>query len=112
MAIETKWTFDPLDVIAESGDAGREDIINVVHWRVTMTDDSDGFFATRYGSTVLDKPDSDFIDFDDVSGDDCKGWVLPTMGDGNADVNEASVMALLADEIEAQRNPPNQKHLT
>ena len=104
--IETKWTFEPLDVAAESDDAGREDIISVVHWRVTMTDDADGFYATRYGSTVLDEPDGDFIDFDDVSVDDCKAWCLPSIGDGDADANEASVMAGLAADIEMQRNPP------
>ena len=106
MAIETKWTFEPLDVAAESDDAGREDIINVVHWRVTMTDDIDGIFATTYGSVTLDKPGDDFINFEDVSVDNCKAWVLPSIGDGDADANEASVMAGLAADIETQRNPP------
>ena len=109
MANTYNWDFPTLDV-HNSAQNGHDDVIQNVHWRMTAVSDSEtdadgnALSVTAYGSIGLTTPDSgdaSFIAFDSVTKDNCKAWVLNSLGK-----TEAEMQATLDGQITALASPP------
>lgn len=97
MANTYVWDFPNLEV-NNSQQNGHDDVISVIHWRLTATSDSDQdadgnyLTASSYGSVGIDTPDagdSSFIAFDSVTKDNCKAWVLAELNKTEAELQTA-----------------------
>jgi hypothetical protein len=72
-----------------------------VHWQATATSDDSPAFTTRnYGSigVTADPDDADFIAYDDLTENDCLGWVW-------AQVSKDDTEARLTADLQALENP-------
>ena len=97
-----EWNFDPIIVKAEPENE-MEDIISVVHWRITAISD-DNFTESLIGSMNCGEPNPEnFVAFDEVTKDMVKDWVFEAAGGGQG---EEKIHAALDEKIERLRNPP------
>ena len=97
------WTFPHLEV-APSHD-GLTNVVKVVHWRVTATDD--GYAEEAYGSVSLSDPDpSTFTAFDGLTKETVEGWVKAAInGEGEDGDGVAKLEAALQQRIDAKKAP-------
>ena len=102
------WTFEPIEVSAAEID-GLEDVIKNIHWRLTaVSDDETPLTAAAYGAVALDDPGNaeDFIEFNSVSKDQVKAWVLEKISsEKGQDIAEADLIAALDAQIAEQQAP-------
>ena len=100
------WTFEPIEVSAAEID-GLEDVIKNVHWRITaISDDATPLSATAYGVVTLGDPDDNFVEFNSVSKEMIKAWVLAKLSaDKGVDIDEAGIIAALDAQIAEQQAP-------
>ena len=69
------WTYDLKVSTAKIED--KDDVIKEIHWRLTaVSDDDPPISPSAYGSVGLGDPDASFVEFNDVTQDQCKAWVL------------------------------------
>ena len=99
MAATYEWSFD-LKVATSQVDS-KDDVIKEIHWRLTATsDDSPPITPSAYGSIALGEPDDTFVEFNSVTKDMCKAWVLASLGR-----SEDEVKAALDQQIAAIKAP-------
>lgn len=100
MANNYKWDFDPIEVLANEV-AGKTDVIQTIHWRVSaVSDDETPLASTVYSSVTLELPGDDFIEFNNVTRDQVKTWVLEQIG-----ITEDELKEKLDQQIQAQAIP-------
>jgi hypothetical protein len=109
MANTYTWDFPTLDVCNEAQN-GHADCIHTIHWRLTAVSDSETNFdgeplsVTAYGTAAVATPeegDSDYIAFDSITKDWCKGKALESLGK-----TEAEMQTMLDEQMTALANPP------
>ena len=94
-----KWSFDLKAATSPVG--GKSDVIKEIHWRLTaVSDDDPPISPSAYGSVPLGDPDDSFVEFNDVTKDMCKAWVLASL-----DRSEDEVKAALDQQIAAIKAP-------
>jgi hypothetical protein len=99
------WSFPHLEV-APSVD-GLTNVVKVVHWRITATDD--GHSAEAYGSVSLSDPDPDtFTAFDTLTKEIVQGWVEAAInGQSEGEVSVVDQMKTsLTEQIARAKAPP------
>ena len=89
----TTWTIAQLERTLDDGG------VVVAHWRATATDGD--FSASSYGTTNFtpDPSSSDWVAYDDITEDLALSWCF------DSGVDKDAIEALLAANIEAQKNP-------
>ncbi len=93
------WTYDLKVSTAKIED--KDDVIKEIHWRLTaVSDDDPPISPSAYGSVGLGDPDASFVEFNDVTQDQCKAWVLASLGR-----SEDEVKAALDQQIAAIKTP-------
>jgi len=93
------WTYDLKVSTAKIED--KDDVIKEIHWRLTaVSDDDPPISPSAYGSVGLGDPDASFVEFNDVTQDQCKAWVLASLGR-----SEDEVKAALDQQIAAIKAP-------
>ena len=99
MATTYAWSFDlkaatlPVD--------GKDDVIKEIHWRfVATTDDDPPITPNVYSSIALGEPDDSFVEFNNVTKEMCRDWVLASCGK-----TEAELKAVLDQQIAAIKAP-------
>ena len=93
------WTYDLKVSTAKIED--KDDVIKEIHWRLTaVSDDDPPISPSAYGSVGLGDPDASFVEFNDVTQDQCKAWVLASL-----DRSEDEVKAALDQQIAAIKAP-------
>lgn len=99
MATAYEWSFDLKTSTAPV--AGKDDVIKEIHWRLTaVSDDDPPISPSAYGSVGLGEPDDTFVEFNSVTKDMCKAWVLASL-----DRSETEVKAALDQQIAAIKAP-------
>jgi len=99
MATTYEWSYDLKTATAPVD--GEDDVIREVHWRLTATTDDDPPISpSAYGSVALGGVDDTYVPFDSVTKDDCKAWVLASLGR-----TEDEIKAALDERINAIRTP-------
>lgn len=94
-----EWDVKTVDVYPTKAD--HNNVIYMVHWRVTKTEGED-YAASSYGTQDLNTDDlEDFIDFESVTTAEVEAWVIAAMGEEAVTELEAN----LAQQIEEQKNP-------
>jgi hypothetical protein len=92
MAITYTWTIPNCErEIATGG-------IKIIHWRCIGVDGDHS--SSNYGTVGLtfDSTDADFVAYEDVTQETAQGWVWEH-------ISQSDVEALIASEIEKQKNP-------
>lgn len=93
------WTYDLKVSTAKIED--KDDVIKEIHWRLTaVSDDDPPISPSAYGSVGLGDPDANFVEFNDVTQDQCKAWVLASL-----DKTENEIKAALDQQIAAIKAP-------
>lgn len=95
MTISYTWVFPAFDTAPVEGEV--EDVIKVVHWRLTATEDD--YNAEVYGTVSLDAPGEDFTPFEEITKEMVEDWVSDVL-----DVD--SIKAGLATQIAGMIEPP------
>ena len=96
MAITYTWEFSVFDK-APSSD-GLLDVVKTIHWRLNA--EEDGYRATVYGTAILPDPNPDnYVAYEDIT----KQWAIDAT---SSVIDVASYEAILAANIERQKNPP------
>ena len=94
-----EWAFDLKT--ATSPVDGKDDVIREIHWRLNaVSDDDPPITPSAYGSVALGDPDDSFVEFNDVTKDRCKVWVLASL-----DRSEDEIKAALDQQIAAIKAP-------
>lgn len=105
MANTYTWNFTQLDA-AQSED-GLTDVVKTVHYQFVgvsdqTNDDGDNYRAVAYGTASLGDADSaSFTDFNSITQDQVKGWVLAAL-----EKTEADMQAMVDEQITKDINPP------
>ena len=100
--ITYNWNCKTVDAYVE--EAGNDDVVYNVHWRVTGTTTEEGkeYSATNIGTQVLNIDDiTNFIPFDQLTNDEVVAWTQATMGAEQVTAIEANI----ADAINLEINP-------
>ena len=104
------WTVAQIET-ATNPVEGMQDVVRVVHYRVTALA-SDGLEAGAYGSVTLGDPAGPgaFVAFPDLTEATVIGWVHEALAGESEAAQDArgKVEAALVARIEALRNPPVQ----
>lgn len=103
------WTFNPLETIPSQD--GLTDIITTVHWQFTGTNTADTSITARMiGTETLGNPNTEtFIDFNNITHENVKTWVLNKMVEGSEmtiEEKEQSMKDNIDSEIDKVINPP------
>lgn len=94
-----EWAFDLKAATSPVG--GKDDVIREIHWRLTATSDDDPPISpSEYGSVGLGDPDDSFVEFNLVTQDQCRAWVLASL-----DRSEDDIKAALDQKIAAIKTP-------
>lgn len=104
MAIE--WDFPQIDTAPTEGDLSN--VAKVVHWRATMThatetnEEGAPLSVSAYGTAAVGDADpAAFTDFDSLTKDQVKGWVLSSL-----DKTEDELSAMLTTKLDEMISPP------
>jgi hypothetical protein len=98
MAITYTWTVEQMNC-AVSED-GHSDVVNVVHWILTGSDENNNA-GSVYGSVgVTYNPDDSFIDYNNLTEADVLAWVWDSSENFKTDQE-----AIVAAQIENEANP-------
>lgn len=93
------WTYDLK--VSTAKIENKDDVIKEIHWRLTaFSDDDPPITPSAYGSVGLGDPDDSFVEFNDVTQDQCKAWVLASL-----DKTENEIKAALDQQIAAIKAP-------
>tara|TARA_R100000808_G_scaffold19036_1_gene41499 strand:- start:2994 stop:3323 length:330 start_codon:yes stop_codon:yes gene_type:complete len=93
------WQFQC--IVATAKIDGRDDVIKELHWRLTaVSDDDPPISPSAYGLFALSDPSDDFVEFNSVTEDMCKSWVL-----AHLDQTEDEIKAALEQQIMAVKAP-------
>lgn len=94
MATTYNWTFPHLEVAPHSN--GLTNVVKVVHWRVTATDD--GYAEEAYGSVSLSDPDPTVFEaYEGLTKEKVEGWVKDAL---NAQGEEGDAVAKLEQALQ------------
>ena len=106
MANSYEWDCKTCDIYSEYED--EEDVVYVVHWRLTATSSEthevDGedvpYTASVYGTEPLTLGDlSDFVPFADLTNAITTGWVEDTMGEDRVQVLKDNLDNNISEQI-------------
>ena len=100
--ITYNWNCKTVDAYVE--EAGNDDVVYNVHWRVTGTTAEEGkeYSATSIGTQILNIDDiTNFIPFDQLTNDEVVAWTQATMGAEQV----AAIETNIADAINLEINP-------
>ena len=100
--ITYNWNCKTVDAYVE--EAGNDDVVYNVHWRVTGTKEDGGeqYSSTNIGTQTLDTSEiTDFIPFDQVTNEQVVAWTQAAMGAEQVAAIETSI----ADAINLEINP-------
>jgi len=79
MAITYNWNFSPLEIVYNED--AMADVIDIVHWQYSATDDVTGTSVQSIGTIKLPTPAPEtFIPFADVTKAEVTTWVETAMG--------------------------------
>ena len=93
LSFELKAATSPID--------GKDDVIKEIHWRLTASSDDDPPISPNvYSSIALGEPDDSFVEFNNVTKEMCRDWVLASCGK-----TEAELKAVLDQQIAAIKTP-------
>tara|TARA_Y100000817_G_scaffold65790_1_gene49722 strand:- start:8080 stop:8409 length:330 start_codon:yes stop_codon:yes gene_type:complete len=99
MATTYAWSFELK--AATSPVDGKDDVIKEVHWRfIATTDDDPPLAPNAYGSVALGNPDHTFVEFNSVTKEMCREWVL-----AYENKTENELRAALDQHIAAVKSP-------
>lgn len=99
MSVTNTWSVVQMECYPEY--EGQPDVVFTVHWILTATEGA--YAGSAYGSCgVTTDPDAPFTPYADLTQAQVVGWVQDALG---ADA-VASLEANVAQQIEAQINPP------
>jgi hypothetical protein len=96
------WNCKTVDAYIEQ--AGNDDVVYNVHWRVTGTTEQEGeqYSSTNIGTQQLNTADvTDFIPFDEVTNEQVVAWTQSAMGEEQVTSIEESI----ASSIDLEINP-------
>ena len=94
-----EWAFDLKAATLPVG--GKDDVIREIHWRLTATSDDDPPISPNvYGSVALGDPDHTFVEFNSVTKEMCRAWVL-----AYENKTENELRAALDQHIAAVKSP-------
>ena len=98
--MEITWNVVSMDCYPDV--EGKVDVVFNVHWAVNGSD-GDIIASGAYGSVGLTlDPEAPFTPYQDLTKDQVLGWVKDALGEEAVAANEA----LVAQQIESQKNPP------
>ena len=98
MAITYVWNVTQLDCYPQAD--GETDVVFTVHYNLTGTqDDYTGYIYGTVGVTL--DPEAPFVPYNDLTLEQCVGWVQDALGEEGVAAAEGNV----ADQIENQINP-------
>ena len=104
MTINYEWRFDQFDT-KKSYD-GLTDVVSVVHWRMTATDDT-GTTVSNYGTVTLGDPSpGSFVSYDQITKELVIQWMEDAMDVPKLEENLSSQIYLLNNPITIPTKPP------
>ncbi len=93
--METTITWNIVQLEREINDG----YVFTAHWEVTAQEGD--LYARTYGSLGLQRPEDEFIPFEDLTEEIVISWVKEKLGN-DVSIHETSLLA----QIELQKNPP------
>ena len=106
MANTYTWDFPQLDTAPSEG--ALSDVVKTIHWRLSAVSDTETneegapLSVSAYGTaSVGDADPAAFTDFDSLTKEQVKGWVLAGL-----DKTEAEMEALLTEQMQNLISPP------
>lgn len=79
MALVYSWNFNPLEIVYN--EENMADVIDIVHWQYSATDEDTGTTTQSIGTIKLPTPTAEsFIPFANVTKSDVTSWVETAMG--------------------------------
>lgn len=104
-----QWTFSPLETKLQ--DNGLTDVIKTVHWQFTGTYGANTSITSRLiGLETLAEPSAEkFIEFNNITHENVRTWVLNSMVDGTGmtiEEKEQEMKDTVDVNIQHQINPP------
>ena len=96
MANIYNWKINALDAKITEGD--NSDVIYIVHWTLTATDDTGEYTASSIGTLDVTYDPDNFIPYADLTKADVVGWL-------EAGLDVETIKANLDNQIELKINP-------
>ena len=101
MAITYSWSFSALDVELGPDADDHTDVVYMIHWRYSATDEEDPpHTASSIGTSSVKWTEGDpWIPYEDLTESDVQGWTEEQLGEERIEQMESSLASNIAEQI-------------